>query len=125
MIEESGTAGSPSSIRARLPPSPLRIGGGPLSVFRTTLLPLTATGIRIAFAFAFVLAAGDYVTPELVGGTNGIMIGNIVADHDSVVTTRRLLRSRHSRLPGRTMLHIPHGTCRKPRNGRGCQAVEA
>ena len=60
------------------------LGGGPLSVFRTTLLPLTGTGIRIAFAFAFVLATGDYVTPELVGGTNGIMIGNIVADQFGV-----------------------------------------
>lgn len=60
------------------------LGGGPLSVFRTILLPLTGTGIRVAFAFAFVLAAGDYVTPELVGGTNGIMIGNVVADQFGV-----------------------------------------
>jgi spermidine/putrescine transport system permease protein len=60
------------------------LGGGPVSVFRTILLPLTGTGIRVAFAFAFVLAAGDYVTPELVGGTNGIMIGNVVADQFGV-----------------------------------------
>ncbi len=60
------------------------LGGGPISVFRTTLLPLTGTGIRVAFAFAFVLSAGDYVTPELVGGTNGIMIGNVVADQFGV-----------------------------------------
>jgi len=60
------------------------LGGGPVSVFRTTLLPLTSTGIRVAFAFAFVLAAGDYVTPQLVGGTNGIMIGNVVADQFGV-----------------------------------------
>jgi spermidine/putrescine transport system permease protein len=60
------------------------LGGGPLSVFRTILLPLTGTGMRVAFAFAFVLAAGDYVTPELVGGTNGIMIGNVVADQFGV-----------------------------------------
>jgi spermidine/putrescine transport system permease protein len=60
------------------------LGGGPLSVFRTILLPLTGTGIKVAFAFAFVLAAGDYVTPQLVGGTNGIMIGNVVADQFGV-----------------------------------------
>jgi spermidine/putrescine transport system permease protein len=60
------------------------LGGGPISVFRTILLPLTGTGIRVAFAFAFVLAAGDYVTPQLVGGTNGIMIGNVVADQFGV-----------------------------------------
>ena len=33
-----------------------------------------------AFAFAFLLAAGDYVTPTLVGGTQSVMIGNIIAD---------------------------------------------
>jgi spermidine/putrescine transport system permease protein len=60
------------------------LGAGPLAIFRTVLLPLTATGIKIAFAFAFVLAAGDYVTPELVGGTNGIMIGNVIADQFGV-----------------------------------------
>ncbi len=60
------------------------LGAGPVAVFRTVLLPLTVTGIRIAFAFAFVLAAGDYVTPELVGGTNGIMIGNVIADQFGV-----------------------------------------
>lgn len=56
------------------------LGGGPLAVFRTILLPVTTTGIRVAFAFAFVLAAGDYVTPALVGGTSGQMVGNIIAD---------------------------------------------
>jgi spermidine/putrescine transport system permease protein len=60
------------------------LGAGPVAVFRTILLPLTATGVKIAFAFAFVLAAGDYVTPELVGGTNGIMIGNVIADQFGV-----------------------------------------
>jgi spermidine/putrescine transport system permease protein len=60
------------------------LGGGPIAVFRTVLLPLTSTGIRIAFAFAFVLSAGDYVTPELVGGTNGIMIGNVINDQFGV-----------------------------------------
>jgi spermidine/putrescine transport system permease protein len=56
------------------------LGGGPIDVFRTVLLPLTATGLKIAFAFAFVLASGDYLTPALVGGTHGLMIGNAIAD---------------------------------------------
>jgi spermidine/putrescine transport system permease protein len=60
------------------------LGGGPVAVFRTILLPLTSTGVRIAFAFAFVLAAGDYVTPTLVGGTNGLLIGNAIADQFTV-----------------------------------------
>jgi spermidine/putrescine transport system permease protein len=37
-------------------------------------------GLRTAFAFAFLLAAGDFVTPSLVGGSQSLLIGNIVAD---------------------------------------------
>ena len=56
------------------------LGGSAISVFRTITLPLTSTGLRTAFAFAFVLSSGDYVTPTLVGGASGQMIGNAVAD---------------------------------------------
>lgn len=47
---------------------------------RTILIPLAMPGIRTAFAFAFLLSAGDFVTPSLVGGTSGVMIGNVIAD---------------------------------------------
>ena len=60
------------------------LGGGPVAVFRTVTLPLTLTGLRVAFAFAFVLACGDYVTPTLVGGTHGQLIGNVIADQFGV-----------------------------------------
>ena len=60
------------------------LGAGPWAVFRTILLPLTSTGVRIAFAFAFVLASGDYVTPELLGGTNGLLIGNAISDQFTI-----------------------------------------
>ncbi len=49
-------------------------------LIRTILVPLAMPGIRTAFAFAFLLAAGDFVTPALVGGTGGVMIGNVIAD---------------------------------------------
>jgi spermidine/putrescine transport system permease protein len=47
---------------------------------RTILLPMVLPGVRAAFAFAFFLAAGDFVTPALVGGAQSLMIGNVVAD---------------------------------------------
>jgi spermidine/putrescine transport system permease protein len=31
------------------------------------------------FALCFIIAAGDYVTPQLVGGANSQMIGNVIA----------------------------------------------
>lgn len=49
-------------------------------MFRTVLLPMAMPGLRTAFAFAFLLSAGDFVTPSLVGGTQSMLIGNIIAD---------------------------------------------
>jgi spermidine/putrescine transport system permease protein len=56
------------------------LGAGRLYLIRTVLLPMVMPGVRTAFAFAFLLAAGDYVTPSLVGGAQSVMIGNIIAD---------------------------------------------
>jgi spermidine/putrescine transport system permease protein len=44
------------------------LGAGRLTTFRTVIFPLTYGGFRAAFLFTFLLAAGDYVTPSLVGG---------------------------------------------------------
>ena len=54
------------------------LGAGRWRMHRTVTLPLTLPGLMTGFAFAFVLAAGDYVTPSLVGGTSGLMLGNLV-----------------------------------------------
>jgi spermidine/putrescine transport system permease protein len=40
--------------------------------------PLTRPGVVVGFAIGFVLAFGDYVTPSLVGGLSGTMLGSIV-----------------------------------------------
>jgi len=42
------------------------------------VLPQCQTGIIVAFMLAFFIAAGDYVTPRLVGGTATAMVGNFV-----------------------------------------------
>ena len=47
---------------------------------RTILLPMVRPGVSAGFAFAFFLAAGDFVTPALVGGAQSLMIGNVIAD---------------------------------------------
>jgi spermidine/putrescine transport system permease protein len=56
------------------------LGAGPLYTLRTVLLPMVLPGVRTAFAFSFLLSAGDFVTPTLVGGSQSMLIGNIVAD---------------------------------------------
>lgn len=56
------------------------LGARRLHLIRTVLVPMALPGVRTAFAFSFLLAAGDFVTPALVGGTQGVMIGNVIAD---------------------------------------------
>lgn len=45
---------------------------------RDIVLPQCQTGMTVAFMLAFFIAAGDYVTPRLVGGTSTSMVGNFV-----------------------------------------------
>jgi spermidine/putrescine transport system permease protein len=54
------------------------LGDGPFSRFIGVTLPLSLPGVIAAFLFVFIPTVGDYVTPTLVGGIDGIMIGNII-----------------------------------------------
>jgi spermidine/putrescine transport system permease protein len=47
---------------------------------RTILLPMVLPGVSVAFAISFILAAGDFVVPTMVGGTEGVMVGNLVSE---------------------------------------------
>jgi spermidine/putrescine transport system permease protein len=54
------------------------LGDGPTARFLRVTLPLSMPGVVAACLFVFIPTVGDYVTPKLVGGTTGIMIGNII-----------------------------------------------
>jgi spermidine/putrescine transport system permease protein len=56
------------------------LGSRSLTLHRTILLPMVLPGISVAFALSFLLAAGDFVVPTMVGGTQGVMVGNLVND---------------------------------------------
>lgn len=51
------------------------LGANALLRWRRVILPLVAAPAATAFLFVFVLSAGDYVTPQLIGGTNGVLLG--------------------------------------------------
>jgi len=53
-------------------------GASPWTTFWTVLWPLSRGGAAVGFAIAFVLTFGDYVTPAMVGGLSGTMLGSIV-----------------------------------------------
>ena len=51
------------------------LGAKPLRVFYDIVLPQTRVGLVAALSLTFIFAAGDYVTPLLVGGPNTSMMG--------------------------------------------------
>jgi spermidine/putrescine transport system permease protein len=48
--------------------------------FLRVTLPLSVPGVLAGFLFVFIPTVGEYVTPALVGGPQGIMFGNIIFD---------------------------------------------
>lgn len=57
------------------------LGSNGLRLHRTVILPMVLPGVGTAFAIAFVLAAGDFVVPTMVGGAQGgTMIGNLITN---------------------------------------------
>ena len=54
------------------------LGASPLRTFTTVIVPRCRPGIVTAFSFAFLITAGDYITPILVGGKQ-TLIGNLIA----------------------------------------------
>ena len=54
------------------------LGDGPIRRFLRVTLPLSAPGIIGACLIIFIPTIGDYVTPALVGGPDGIMISNVI-----------------------------------------------
>ena len=51
------------------------LGAGAYLRWRRVILPLVAAPALSAFLFVFVLSASDYVTPQFVGGSSGVMLG--------------------------------------------------
>ena len=67
---------SPSYMRAAL-----NLGAQPMHAYYKIYMPLTVPGISAGGLLVFVLAIGYYITPELVGGSDGQLIGHWIAYH--------------------------------------------
>ena len=48
--------------------------------FREVTLPLSLPGLGAGLLLCFVLAAGSYVTPQLLGGSRDALFGNLIYD---------------------------------------------
>ena len=54
------------------------LGESALGTFRRITLPLAMPGVVAAMLIVFIPTVGDYVTPRLVGGPEGLMIANMI-----------------------------------------------
>lgn len=56
------------------------LGASRWQAFRRVTLPLSIPGVIAGFTFVFIPTIGEYFTPLLVGGVEGTMFGNAIAD---------------------------------------------
>jgi len=61
------------------------LGDGPAARFFRITLPLSLPGVIAATVLIFVPTVGDYVTPALVGGPDGVMLANLIQAHFGII----------------------------------------
>jgi putative spermidine/putrescine transport system permease protein len=75
------------SVMKTIPPSYLRaaksLGATNWTAFWRVYFPQSVPGIGAGSILVFILAIGYYITPEIVGGTDGVFISNRIAYHIS------------------------------------------
>lgn len=54
------------------------LGAARFQTFLRITLPLSMPGVVTAACFVFVLAIGDFLTPQMVGGVNGFTFGRVL-----------------------------------------------
>ncbi len=73
------------SVMKTIPPSFMRaarsMGASNTYAFTRVYFPQTIPGIAAGTLLVFILAIGYYITPALVGGSDGLLISNLIADH--------------------------------------------
>ena len=75
------------SVMQTIPPSYVRaaksLGATNWTAFWRVYFPQSVPGIGAGSILVFILAIGYYITPEIVGGTDGVFISNRIAYHIS------------------------------------------
>ena len=73
------------SVMKTIPPYYMRaarsLGATGTYSFVKVYFPQTIPGIAAGTLLVFILAIGYYITPALVGGSDGLLISNLIADH--------------------------------------------
>ena len=73
------------SVMRGIPPTYMKaaqnLGATPARAFIRVYMPQTVPGVGAGVILVFIVAIGYFITPELVGGKDGQMIGNQIAYH--------------------------------------------
>lgn len=54
------------------------LGASPLSTFARVTFPLSVPSLMAGATIVFCLSFGDFITPALLGGSDNIMIANVI-----------------------------------------------
>ena len=65
-------------IPTRLLEASTDLGASQWRTFRHIVLPLSLPGTMAGILFAFILALGDFITPQMVGGPSGFTFGRLI-----------------------------------------------
>ena len=65
-------------IDKRLIEASLDLGASPVKAFTTVIFPLSLPGVIAGSLLTFIPAVGDFVTADVLGGPETLMIGNII-----------------------------------------------
>jgi spermidine/putrescine transport system permease protein len=70
------------------------LGATPVGAFLEVTLPLSMPGVATGALLAFVLAAGSYVTPLILGGPGDFLFGNLI--YSTIMTELNWPMGRHA-----------------------------
>ncbi|MCW2691320.1 MAG: Spermidine/putrescine transport system permease protein [Mycobacterium sp.] len=56
------------------------LGASPMRAITTTLLPQMRLAMVTAGIFVFIPILGEYLAPAAIGGTNGVLMGNLISN---------------------------------------------
>src|SRR4051794_23764027 len=70
--------GSLSQLDENLVDAAADLGARPAAVFRRVILPLTLPGVAAGILLVFIPMVGEFVIPDLLGGSGTLMIGKVL-----------------------------------------------
>jgi len=68
------------SLDDRLIEAAADLGAGRVATFLRVVLPLTLPGLAAGGLMVFILVIGDYLTPQLIGGSSGVTVISVIND---------------------------------------------